>query len=149
MWQIYYLAFGKIHQVRASCLSHLAWGWSMRRLNSYFRYTLDTCSIYIFVFCKKLVVTFLLSASLVYTLKNIFLAGFWSLANNWLCHCPPGNYMFKFNNRNTRIRCEICSKLTIKTPGVVYFEHISHLVLRFLLLTLSRWMPVGWEQLLT
>ena len=27
-----------------------------------------------------------------------------------------GNYMFKVNNRNTRTRCEICSKLTIKTP---------------------------------
>ena len=27
-----------------------------------------------------------------------------------------GNYMFKFNNKNTRIRFEICSKLTIKTP---------------------------------
>ena len=27
-----------------------------------------------------------------------------------------GNYMFKVNNKNTRIRCEICSKLTIKTP---------------------------------
>ena len=25
------------------------------------------------------------------------------------------NYMFKVNNRNTRTRCEICSKLTIKT----------------------------------
>ena len=24
--------------------------------------------------------------------------------------------MFKINNRNTRIKCEICSKLTIKTP---------------------------------
>ena len=29
---------------------------------------------------------------------------------------PVGNYIFKVNNRNTRIRCEICSKLTIKTP---------------------------------
>ena len=28
---------------------------------------------------------------------------------------PAGNYMFKVNNRNTR-RCEICSKLTTKTP---------------------------------
>ena len=46
-----------------------------------------------------------------------------------------------------RTRCEICSKLTIKTPerrywrrsGVfVNFEHISQLVLVFLLLTLSR-----------
>ena len=27
-----------------------------------------------------------------------------------------GNCMFKVNNRNTRTRCEICSKLTIKTP---------------------------------
>ena len=55
-----------------------------------------------------------------------------------------GNYLFKVNNRNTRIRCEICSKLTIKTPErriwhrssafIVNFEHISHLVL---LLTLN------------
>ena len=29
---------------------------------------------------------------------------------------PAGNYMFKVNNRNTRTRCVICSKLTIKTP---------------------------------
>ena len=41
--------------------------------------------------------------------------------------------MFKVNNRNTRTWCEICSKLTIKTPercsGAVFvnFEHISHL----------------------
>ena len=27
-----------------------------------------------------------------------------------------GNCMLKVNNRNTRTRCEICSKLTIKTP---------------------------------
>ena len=26
-------------------------------------------------------------------------------------------YLFKVNNRNTRARCEICSKLPIKTPG--------------------------------
>ena len=61
---------------------------------------------------------------------------------------PAGNYMFKFNNRNTRTRCEICSKLTIKTPErrhwrrsgvfIVNCEHISHFVLVFLLLTLDR-----------
>ena len=28
---------------------------------------------------------------------------------------PTGNYMFKVDN-NTRTRCEICSKLTAKTP---------------------------------
>ena len=60
---------------------------------------------------------------------------------------PAGNYMFKVNNRNTRTRCEICSELTIKIPErrqwrsgifIFNFEHISHLVLVFLLLTLSR-----------
>ena len=30
---------------------------------------------------------------------------------------PVGIYMFKVNNRNTRISCEICSKLTIKIPA--------------------------------
>ena len=29
---------------------------------------------------------------------------------------PAGNYMFKVDNRNTRTRCEICSKLTMKIP---------------------------------
>ena len=29
---------------------------------------------------------------------------------------PAGLYLLKVNNRNTRTRCEICSKLTIKTP---------------------------------
>ena len=61
---------------------------------------------------------------------------------------PAGNYIFKVNNRNTITRCEICSKLTIKTPerrrrrSCVFslnFEHISHLVLMFLLLTLSKY----------
>ena len=64
---------------------------------------------------------------------------------------PAGNYMFKVSNRKTRTRCEICSKLTIKIPEwghlrrcgvfIVDFEHISHLVLVFLLLFLSRYMP--------
>ena len=53
--------------------------------------------------------------------------------------------MFKVNNRNTRTRCEICPKLTIKIPGIfiVHFEQISHLVLVFLLLTLSMSIPTG------
>ena len=29
---------------------------------------------------------------------------------------PVDNYLLKVNNRNTRTRCEICSKLTVKTP---------------------------------
>ena len=30
--------------------------------------------------------------------------------------CPASNFLFKVNNSNTRKMCEICSKLTIKTP---------------------------------
>ena len=54
---------------------------------------------------------------------------------------PAGNYMSKVNNRNSRTRCEICSKSTTKKPSgvfIVNFEHILHHVLVFLLLTLSR-----------
>ena len=29
---------------------------------------------------------------------------------------PVDIYLLKVNNRSTRTRCEICSKLTIKTP---------------------------------
>ena len=60
---------------------------------------------------------------------------------------PAGIYLLKVNNRKTRARFETCSKLTIKTPerrhwchfGVftVNFEHIWHLVLVLLLLTLN------------
>ena len=54
---------------------------------------------------------------------------------------------YKVNNRNTRTRCKIYSKLTMKTPErcqwgrsavfIVNFEYISHLVFLFLLLTLN------------
>ena len=59
---------------------------------------------------------------------------------------PAGIYLLKFNNRNTSKSCEICLKLTIKIPEqrrrrsgifIANFEHISHLVLVFLLLTLN------------
>ena len=56
---------------------------------------------------------------------------------------PANIYLLKVNRRNTRKRCEICSKLAIKTPKrcqwrrssvfIVNFEHISHLFLVFLL----------------
>ena len=72
---------------------------------------------------------------------------------NFLHSFPVGNYMFKVNNRSTRTRCEICSKLTVKIPEqrqwcrfgifIVNFEHISHLVLDFLLLTLNMLLPNG------
>ena len=65
-----------------------------------------------------------------------------------LCIFPANIYLLKGNNRNTRKRCEICSKLTIKTQErrhwrrsgifIVNFEHILHLFLVFLLLTLNK-----------
>ena len=64
------------------------------------------------------------------------------------CHIPADNYMFKVNNKNTRTKCKICTKSTIKIPErrqcrrsgvfIVNFELISHLVLGLLLLALSR-----------
>ena len=56
-------------------------------------------------------------------------------------------YLLKVSNRNTRTKCEICSRLTIKTPErlcwrpsavfIANFENISHLVLVLPLLTLN------------
>ena len=34
----------------------------------------------------------------------------------YLAITPAGNYMSKVNNINIKTWCEICSKLTIKTP---------------------------------
>ena len=66
---------------------------------------------------------------------------------------PANSYLFKVRNKNIRKRCEICLKLTIKTPGrrhwrfssvfIVNFEHILHLFLVFLLLTLTKKMFSG------
>ena len=36
--------------------------------------------------------------------------------NNYGENFTANNYLFKVNNKNARKRCEICSKLTIKTP---------------------------------
>ena len=57
---------------------------------------------------------------------------------------PSGNYMLQVSNRNIKTRCKKCSKLMSSfwccRSGVfiVNFEHTSHLLLLFLLLTLSR-----------
>ena len=62
---------------------------------------------------------------------------------------PAGIFLFKVNNGDTRTVREICSKLMIKTPErrqwrpcsgvfIVNFEQVSHIVLVFPLLTLSK-----------
>ena len=71
----------------------------------------------------------------------------------WNTDNPAGIYLLKVNNRKTTARCETCSKLTIKKPErrqwrrygvfIVNFEHSSHLVLVFLLLTLNMSLPAG------
>ena len=38
------------------------------------------------------------------------------IAKTTLNRFPANIYLFKVSNRNTRKRCEICSKLTVKTP---------------------------------
>ena len=73
-------------------------------------------------------------------------AHLYALGNN-ICtgkNSPTNIYLFTVNNSNTRKRCEICSTLTIKTSEqlstvfIVNLEHISHLFLVFLLLTLIK-----------
>ena len=47
--------------------------------------------------------------NLIWGIMALMLSSLWSIT-------PAGSYMFKANNRNTRTKCEICSKLTINTP---------------------------------
>ena len=61
---------------------------------------------------------------------------------------PAKIHLFKFNNRDTRKRCDTSLKLTIKTPVrshwrrssvfIVRFEYISHLLLELLFLNLNK-----------
>ena len=61
---------------------------------------------------------------------------------------PADIYLFKANNGNTEAKCEVCSKLTIKTPErrhwrrsgvfIVKFEQISYTDLVFPWLTLNK-----------
>ena len=64
---------------------------------------------------------------------------------------PTNNHVFIVNNSYTRKRCEIHSKLTIKTRELrstifaVDFEHISHLFLVFPIVDIKQvsvcWVP--------
>ena len=64
-----------------------------------------------------------------------------------------GIYLHKVNSRNTRLSCEISSKLSIKAPErrhmrrsgvfIVSVKDIWHLALVFLLLTLYMQLPAG------
>ena len=80
----------------------------------------------------------------------------WRVTKNWFMkiitipvyHVSANIFLFKFNNRSTRKKCERCSRLKIKIlerrhwPGsdvfIVNFEHIWHFFLMLLLLTLNK-----------
>ena len=53
---------------------------------------------------------------------------------------PAGNYMFKVNNRNTRTRCEMYSKLTIKIPE----RRLWRLLMAFVSIVYFEWINAGW-----
>ena len=84
-------------------------------------------------------------SNLIITTKSVFCKPDLVLST-WYWY-PSLHLLLKVKNRNTGTRYEICSMLTIKTPEqrqwcrsdvfIVNFEHISHLVRVFLLLTLD------------
>ena len=69
------------------------------------------------------------------TILNFQSKVFQSVRMVWCMLCSEilaANYMFKVNNINTRTRCEICSKLTIRTyftpcssVSIVNFEQVN------------------------
>ena len=58
-----------------------------------------------------------------------------------LTDVSPGFYFFKVVNENTRTIYEVRRRSSVVT---INFEHISHIILVFSLLTLNKWMP-AWQ----
>ena len=58
-----------------------------------------------------------------------------------LTDVSPGFYFFKVINENTRTIYEIWRRSSVV---IINFEHISHIILVFSLLTLNKWMP-AWQ----
>ena len=100
--------------------------------------------LFLMLFCGKILTSWLIFAIFAQKYKkNDFLRPgqfqFLYLHSQRQYYYATGIYQSKVNNRNTRTRCEICSKLTIKTPErrhcrrssvfIVNLEHIAHLVL--------------------
>ena len=57
---------------------------------------------------------------------------------------PVGIYLLKVNNKNTKTRYEICSKLAIKTPERRYWhKYFIPCPIVFILLTLNIYLPAG------
>ena len=84
-------------------------------------------------------------STLAFRLKSVWWVG--KLNSEVIRPNPAGINMVRVNNKNTNTMCEICSKLTLKKPErrqwrrsgvfIVNFEHILHLVMVLLLLSLN------------
>ena len=84
-------------------------------------------------------------STLAFRLKSVWWVG--KLNSEVIRPNPAGINMVRVNNKNTNTMCEICSKLTLKKPErrqwrrsgvfIVNFEHILHLVIVLLLLSLN------------
>ena len=68
-------------------------------------------------------------------------AFFVQLAVSWYCFRinPSRHLIVQVNNGNTRTMCEVCSKLTIKTPEHSQFSHSDVFIINF------EQMNSGWE----
>ena len=51
----------------------------------------------------------------------------WKVPKKYLAHI----YLFELNNRITRKRCEVCSKLTTKTPEWSQWHHSGVFIVNF------------------
>ena len=60
---------------------------------------------------------------------------------------PAGIYLLKVNNRNTRTRCKICLKLTIKIPEQRQYLKIFHTLFYCVSIVNLEHVIAGWEQL--
>ena len=99
-------------------------------LNIYYTCIVQTLFICVKISCSKIYTPHLLAR------------------DNFPSNVPDKTYLFKLKDKDTRKRCEICLKLTIKTPKqrqqnrsgvfIVNFKHISHFFLVFLLLILNK-----------
>ena len=108
MWQINFI---KVH----------------RSIKNQIYHRLSLIHISLFHFCKIFLTFYCRWKSF----KSTFDINIWTMIND----ISAGIYLLKVNNRNTSRRCEICSKLTIKTPErgqwrrsgvlIVSFEYIS------------------------
>ena len=80
-------------------------------------------------------------------LDNIWFFPLWNLA------FPVGIYLFKVNNENIRTMTEISLKWTKKTwkprhwRFIVNFKQISHIVLKFSLVTLTKKNRLGYKDI--